>query len=123
MRRSRKCTLRHATRERRQAGIASAWLDGYRFGNGIIDVDLLGLSQPPGGSFLGIDFHVTDAQTHDALYFRPFNFRAADSAQHGHAVQYVSHRRWTWEVFRSEHPGQYEAPVRPGPAAGSRISW
>jgi hypothetical protein len=30
-------------------------------------------------------------------------------------VQYVSHPRWTWEVLRSGHPGEYEAAIAPPP--------
>jgi hypothetical protein len=91
------------------------WLDGYDFGNGVIDVDLLGRSQPVQGSFLGVAFRVVDAQTHDAVYFRPFNFRATDPARHSHAVQYVSHPRWTWQTLRTEHPGVYEQAIVPEP--------
>ena len=89
------------------------WLDGYSFGNGTIEIDLLGRSQPGGGSFLGIAFRAVDEQTQDALYFRPFNFRAADPARHSHAVQYVSHPRWSWDILRSQKPGEYEKPIVP----------
>jgi hypothetical protein len=96
-------------------GMGVVWLDGYDFANGVIDVDLLGRSAPVQGSFLGIAFRVVDAQTHDVVYFRPFNFRAADSIRHSHAVQYASHPRWPWQTLRSEHPGQYERAVVPAP--------
>ncbi len=96
-------------------GMGVVWLDGYDFGNGVIDVDLLGRSEPVQGSFLGIAFRVVDAPTHDAVYFRPFNFRAADSARHNHAVQYVSDPRWPWQRLRSERPGEYERAVIPEP--------
>ena len=94
-------------------GMGVVWLDGYRLGNGTIEIDLLGRSQPIQGSFLGIAFRVVDAQTHDALYFRPFNFRATDPDRHSHAVQYVSHPRWSWDVLRSQKPGEYEKPILP----------
>ena len=96
-------------------GMGVVWLDGYSFGNGAIEVDMLGRSQPVQGSFLGVVFRAVDAQTHDAVYFRPFNFRATDPARHNHAVQYVSHPRWPWQVLRSEHPDQYEKPIVPEP--------
>ena len=63
-------------------GMGLVWLDGYDFSNGVIEVDLLGRSRPVQGSFLGVAFRVVDAQTHDAVYFRPFNFRADDPARH-----------------------------------------
>jgi hypothetical protein len=91
------------------------WLDGFDFTNGIIELDILGRSQPVQGSFVGVAFRVADAQTYDAVYFRPFNFRAADSTRHSHAVQYVSQPAWPWEKLRSEHPGGYERAVVPEP--------
>ena len=96
-------------------GMGVVWLDGYDFTNGVIELDILGRSQPVQGSFVGVAFRVVDTQTHDAVYFRPFNFRAADSTRHSHAVQYVSHPAWPWEKLRSEHPGAYERAVVPEP--------
>jgi hypothetical protein len=96
-------------------GMGVAWLDGYDFGNGTIEIDMMGRSQPVQGSFLGVAFRVVDAKTHDAVYFRPFNFRATDPARHNHAVQYVSHPLWPWQTLRSEHPDQYEKAVVPEP--------
>ena len=97
------------------AGMGVVWLDGYDFANGVIEVDILGRSQPVQGSFVGVAFRVVDAQRHDAVYFRPFNFRAADSTRHAHAVQYSSHPEWPWQRLRSERPGAYERPVLPEP--------
>ncbi len=96
-------------------GMGLVWLDGYDFSNGVIEVDLLGRSRPVQGSFLGVAFRVVDAQTHDAVYFRPFNFRADDPARHGHAVQYVSHPRWSWQKLRTGRPGVYEQAIVPEP--------
>src|SRR5205814_415555 len=96
-------------------GMGVIWLEGYDFGDGAIELDMLGRSQPVQGSFLGVAFRVVDAQTHDAVYFRPFNFRATDPVQHKHAVQYVSHPRWPWQTLRSEHPDEYERAVVPEP--------
>ena len=87
------------------------WLDGYDFANGTIEIDLLGRSQPVQGSFLGVAFRVVDAQTHDVVYFRPFNFRASDPARHSHAVQYASHPRWPWQTLRAERPDEFEKPI------------
>jgi hypothetical protein len=96
-------------------GNGVVWLDGYDFANGVIEVDMLGRSQPVQGSFLGVAFRVIDLHTHDAVYFRPFNFRASDPARHSHGVQYVSHPEWPWDKLRSEHPDQYEKAVVPEP--------
>ena len=106
---------KHALKVSEAEGMGVVWLDGYDFGNGAIEADMLGRSQPVQGSFLGVAFRVLDAQTHDAVYFRPFNFRAADPVRHSHAVQYVSHPRWPWQTLRSEHPNEYERAVVPEP--------
>lgn len=94
-------------------GMGIVWLDGYDFANGTIDIDILGRSQPVQGSFVGVAFRVADEETHDAVYFRPFNFRAADPERRSHAVQYVSHPKWPWQILRSEHPGEYEQAIAP----------
>jgi hypothetical protein len=96
-------------------GNGVVWLEGYDFANGTVDIDLLGRSQPVQGSFLGVAFRVVDLETHDAVYFRPFNFRATDPERHSHAVQYVSHPQWPWEKLRSGRPGEFEQAVVPEP--------
>jgi hypothetical protein len=104
---------KHALKLSEGGGMGVVWLDGYDFANGVIEVDVLGRSQPVQGSFVGVAFRVVDGRTHDAVYFRPFNFRAADAAQRSHAVQYVSDPTWPWDRLRSEHPGAYERAVDP----------
>jgi len=96
-------------------GMGVVWLDNYDFADGTIELDILGRSQPVQGSFVGIALRVVDGQTHDAVYFRPFNFRATDSTRHAHAVQYVSDPEWTWQHLRTERAGRYEQPVVPEP--------
>ena len=90
-------------------------LDGIEFTNGVIELDVLGQSAPPQSNFLGIAFRVVDAKTHDAVYFRPFNFRAADPERKAHAVQYISQPKYGWQVLRKDKPGQYEKPIDPPP--------
>jgi len=106
---------KHALELSAGPGMGVVWLDGYDFADGVIDIDILGRSQPVQGSFVGVAFRVVDAQTHDAVYFRPFNFRTTDSTRHSHGVQYVSHPPFPWQRLRSEHPGQYEAAIVPEP--------
>ena len=106
---------RHALKLDEGAGIGVVWLSGYDFADGAIDLDVLGRSQPIQGSFVGVAFHVVDASTHDAVYFRPFNFRSSDPSRHSHGVEYVSHPDWPWQRLRSEHPGKYEKAVLPDP--------
>ncbi len=90
-------------------------LPGMELGNGVIEFDALGQSNPPQSSFLGIAFRVVDARTHDVVYFRPFNFRAATPDRQAHSVQYVSLPAYGWAVLRETRPGQYEQPIVPAP--------
>ena len=91
------------------------WLDGFEFSAGTLDFDAKGRSAPPQSSFVGVAFRAVDARTHDAVYFRPFNFRAADPDKKSHAVQYVSEPQWPWQRLRQERPGQFEKPIDPAP--------
>jgi hypothetical protein len=87
-----------------------ALLPGVRFANGTIEFDIRGKDEQ-GQNFVGIAFHAVDTTTYDAVYFRPFNFRVADSARHAHSIQYVSHPEHPWQQLRSEFPGHYEKPL------------
>jgi|SRR5881394_657887 len=91
------------------------WLDGFEFSAGTIEFDAKGKSAPPQSSFVGVAFRTVDAKTHDAVYFRPFNFRAVDTERKSHAVQYVSEPQWPWQKLRQEKPGQFEKPLDPAP--------
>jgi len=96
-------------------GDGLAWIPGFTFTDGEIECDVLGRSQPIQGSFVGIVFRLEDAKTFDAVYLRPFNFRAPDAERRAHSVQYVSHPDWTWNRLRSERTGQYEKAIEPAP--------
>ncbi|HIF01307.1 MAG: hypothetical protein ABGZ23_04805 [Fuerstiella sp.] len=91
------------------------WLDGVDFRTGTIEFDAKGKSRPWASGFVGVAVRVVNQQAHDAVYFRPFNFRAADADSRSHAVQYVSHPKWTWQKLRKEKPGQFEKPIDPAP--------
>jgi hypothetical protein len=69
-------------------------LTGIEFTDGVIEFDALGQSGPPQSNFLGVAFRVVDEKTHDAVYFRPFNFRAGDAERKAQAVQYISHPKY-----------------------------
>jgi glyoxylase-like metal-dependent hydrolase (beta-lactamase superfamily II) len=106
---------RTAVRLDAKPGDGGVLLEGVQLGEGVIEVDLKGKNVAQ-QSFLGIAFHVVDWTTLDAVYFRPFNFRAATPEQRAHAVQYVSHPANTWQRLRAERPGQFEQPIDPTPA-------
>jgi len=90
-------------------------LPGIEFTDGVIEFDALGQSEPPQSNFLGISFRFVDETTHDAVYFRPFNFRADDMERKIHAVQYISHPKHNWFDLRKDKPGLYEKPITPAP--------
>jgi hypothetical protein len=96
------------------AGDGVAYLRGIELGKGTIEFDVKG-KDVQGQSFVGVAFHGVDGTTYDAVYFRPFNFRAEDPARRSHAVQYVSHPTYTWQKLRAERPGIFEQPVSPAP--------
>ena len=116
--------------ENPDAGVA--YLSGVEFANGVIEVDVRGKDVQQ-QSFVGVVFHGVDSITYEAIYFRPFNFRASDPARRVRAVQYVSQPTYTWQKLRAEHPGVYEQAVKPVPdpigwfhvrvvVAGSKVS-
>jgi len=95
-------------------GDGVAWVDGVNFANGSIEVDIKGkdvLQQ----SFVGVAFHGVDEKTLDAIYFRPFNFHATDSVRRIHAVQYVSHPDFPWNVLRETQNAKYEKAIASAP--------
>jgi len=97
-----------------RAGDGGVLLEGIQLGEGEIEVDLKGKNVAQ-RSFLGVAFHVVDWTTLDAVYFRPFNFRASEPERRAHSVQYVSHPAHTWQRLRSERPGQFEQAIDPPP--------
>jgi hypothetical protein len=95
-------------------GDGVAYLEGIEFANGTIELDVRGKDVQQ-QSFVGIAFHGVDQATYDAVYFRPFNFKAEDPARRVRAVQYISHPTYPWQKLRAEHPGKYEQAVSPVP--------
>lgn len=86
------------------------WIEGTEFSEGTIELDVRGkdvLQQ----SFLGVAFHGKDDNTYEAVYLRPFNFRAEDPVRHQHAVQYISLPDYDWPRLRKEFPEEFENPV------------
>ncbi|MBU6172163.1 MAG: hypothetical protein KGQ60_00070 [Planctomycetes bacterium] len=86
---------------------------GVEFQYGSIEVELKGKNVRQ-QSFLGVAFNVVDERHFEAIYFRPFNFKADDVFK-GRAVQYLAWPENTWDKLRKEFPGKFEAPVKPVP--------
>ena len=95
-------------------GEGPAYLAGIELADGTIELDIRGKDVQQ-QSFVGVAFHGMDGTTYDAVYFRPFNFKAEDPARRLRAVQYISHPTYTWQKLRAEHPGRYEKSVSPVP--------
>ena len=91
-------------------GNGLVWVEGTDFADGTIEVDVRGRDLV-GRSFLGLAFHRKDDGTYDAVYLRPFNFRATDPARHDHAVQYIAIPEYDWPRLRKEFPEEFENPV------------
>jgi hypothetical protein len=98
-------------------GIGIVWITEQAFEYGTIEFDGRGkdLFQK---SFVGVAFHGVDDDTYEAVYLRPFNFRAADPDRKLHAVQYMAMPSYDWPRLRKEFPDQYEKPVIPEPDPG-----
>ncbi|RRB06566.1 hypothetical protein [Larkinella rosea] len=100
--------------EQKEADAGFAWLSGSSFSEGTIEFDARGKDEFQ-RSFLGIAFHAKDEKLYDAVYFRPFNFRAEDPVRHRHAVQYISIPGFDWPTLRKDFPDQYEQFIEPAP--------
>jgi hypothetical protein len=96
-------------------GPGLVWIEGSDFAEGTIEVDVRGRDVMQ-RSFVGIAFHRKDDNTYDAVYLRPFNFRAADPDRHQHAVQYMAFPDYDWPRLRKEFPEEFENPVDPSVA-------
>lgn len=99
--------------------VGLVWSPALAFTDGDIEFDVRGRNIP-GHSFVGIAFHITTDTSFDAVYLRPFNFQATDSARHAHAVQFISSPAYPWDTLRTHHPGAFEAAV---PASIDPSAW
>ncbi len=95
-------------------GEGIAWFKGIEFSNGIIEFDVRG-EDVKQHSFVGIAFHGKNNDTFDALYLRPFQFKATDTTLQNRAIQYISLPDFTWQNLRGKSPGKYEHSILPAP--------
>lgn len=105
---------RHGVRINAAPGEGVVLLPDVSFTYGAIELDLRGKDVPQ-QSFVGIAFHAVDGAAHDAVYFRPFNFKASDPVSRSHAVQYHSLPEFTWQKLRNEQPDRFEHAIAPVP--------
>ncbi|ASZ14265.1 hypothetical protein CK934_26615 [Chitinophaga sp. MD30] len=97
-----------------QPGAGIIWLNDTDFSNGTITFEVKGKDVLQ-KSFVGLAFHGTNDSLYDAVYLRPFNFKAPTQDRRNHAVQYISLPGYDWEILRNQFPGKYEKPIHPAP--------
>ncbi len=95
-------------------GEGLVWLPVKKFANGTITITMRGKDALQ-RSFIGIAFHGVNDSTYDAVYCRPFNFRAADSVRRIHMIQYIAHPAFTWKKLREERNAVFEKAIVPPP--------
>ena len=91
-------------------GNGIAWIEGSEFTEGTIELEVRGKDVFQ-QSFIGVAFHRRDDNTYEAVYLRPFNFRATDPVRHMHAVQYIAVPDYDWPRLRQDYPEEFENPV------------
>jgi len=101
---------RNGVRLARASGDGVAWVEGTDFQSGTIEVDVRG-REFMGQSFVGVAFHRKDDKTYEAVYVRPFNFRASDPIRKQHAVQYIMLPAFDYDRLRKDFPEEFENPV------------
>ncbi len=95
-------------------GEGVAWLKGVEFSSGVIEFDVRG-EDVKQHSFVGIAFHGANDSTFDAIYLRPFQFRATADSLRMRMIQYISLPEHTWRVLRARSPRVYENVIEPAP--------
>ena len=88
-------------------GAGVVWITNLTFTTGTIEFDIKGKDKLQ-ESFVGIAFHGQNDSTYEAVYFRPFNFQAADPVRKSHGVQYISLPKYDWSYLRDTYPDKYE---------------
>ena len=101
---------RNGVRLEPASGNAVAWVEGTDFRSGTIEVDIRGREELQ-QNYVGVAFHRQDDDTYEAVYLRPFNFRATDPIRRQHAVQYISLPEFDWPELREKFPEEFENPV------------
>jgi hypothetical protein len=101
---------RNGVRLSAASGNGVAWVEGTEFRSGTIEVDIRG-REDMDQYFVGVAFHRKDDKTYEAVYLRPFNFRAQDPVRKQHAVQYIKLPEFDWEPLRNKFPEEFENPV------------
>ena len=98
----------------KEYGEGVAWLNDLEFSDGTIEFDVRG-EDVKQHSFVGIAFHGVNDSTFDAIYLRPFQFRAQTDSLRNRMIQYISLPDHTWRALRKRAPGVNEGSIIPAP--------
>lgn len=101
-------------------GEGVAWLKNIEFSNGVLEFDVRG-EDVKQHSFVGIAFHGKNDSTYDAIYLRPFQFKAEEEVLRNRSIQYISLPDYTWRKLREKSPGIYEHSIQPAPDPNSWV--
>lgn len=101
-------------------GIGLIWIEGTDFDDGTIETDVCG-RDVDSKSFVGVAFHRKDDQTFEAVFVRPFNFRARNAERRQHAVQYIAEPDYDYARLRANFPEEFEHAVDPSIAPSAWI--
>ena len=104
-----------AVRVTASQGIGLIWIAGTDFADGTIEADVCGRDVDQ-ASFVGVAFHRKDERTFEAVYVRPFNFRARNADRRKHAVQYTAEPDYDYSRLRAKFPEEFEHAVDPSVA-------
>lgn len=99
-------------------GQGVAWVNSLEFTEGTIEFDARGRDVLQ-KSFLGIAFHGLDNEVFETVYFRPFNFQAADPVRKIHAVQYTFEPKFGFQQLRDTQKDKFEAAIKPADTKAS----
>ena len=101
-------------------GEGVAWLTGVEFSDGVIAFDVRG-EDVKQHSFVGIAFHGANDSCFDAIYLRPFQFRAEADSLRDRMIQYISLPEHTWRFLRKQEPGVNEHSIDPAPGPNAWV--
>lgn len=95
-------------------GEGLVWLPIKNFKSGKVTILMQGKNVLQ-RSFIGLAFHAKNDSTFDAVYCRPFNFYTSDSVRRIHAIQYISHPKYTWKYLRENRNAIFEKEIDNAP--------
>ena len=115
---------RNGVRLSAASGNGVAWVEGTDFRSGTIEVDIRG-REFMGQNFVGVAFHRKNDNTYEAVYLRPFNFRARIPSASSTRSSTSRCRSSTMTAFAKSSPrsSKTQSMPRSCPPTGSSSAW